>query len=155
MENEVRSQNYFIYKGVAYGIGTQVIFYEHIYKHIFNSKAINQPHTFTGGSSDGWLGFYWIDDTIPRPKIYYNNKSIYSPDEDIKEIVKPVYVELVPWQKQALSNMVNKTVSPDVFGGVLIYIVVMAIGALFKSILLIWVFATVVFIIWLLNQYRT
>jgi hypothetical protein len=106
------------------------------------------------GSSNGWKGFYWEDNTIPRPKIYYNNISIYNPNKEIKEIVEPIYVKLVPWQQKALDNMIDKTVSPDVFGGVVLYILIMILGSLFFARLIIWVFSTVVFVVWLLNQYR-
>jgi hypothetical protein len=154
MKTETYYEGYFIYKGVAYGVGTKVVFYDDVYNHISNSKAKNQPHTFVTGSSSGWKGFYWEENTIPRPKMYYNNISIYNPDKEIKEIIEPVYVELVPWQKQSLNNMVNGTVHPDVFGGVLLYVLVMAVGSIFFARFTIWVFATVVFVIWLLNEYR-
>ena len=155
MKNEIYNENYFIYKGVSYGVGTKVVFTDNVYKNIYNAKAKNQPHTFIRGSNTGWKGFYWEDEASLRPKIYFNNISIYDPDNEIMEIVKPVYVELVPWQQNAWDNMIHKKVTPDVFGGCLLYVMAMIVGTIFVDKLLIWTFATVLFIIWLLNQYRT
>lgn len=155
MVNEIYSENYFIYKGVAYGVGTKVLFTDDIYqKYAYSSKAKNQPHTFTRGSNTGWKGFYWEEDKSSKFKAS-NNVSIYNPDEEIKEIVEPVYVDLIPWQQKALDNMINKKVLPDVFGGCLLYVVIMIVGTLFIDRLLIWIFATMIFACWLLGQYRT
>lgn len=155
MAIEVRSENYFIYKGVEYGIGTTVIFTDEVYQYVYNANARYQPHTFVAGSNTGWKGFSWQDDKIPRPKIYCNNISTYNPDKDIKEIVTPVYAQRISWQQQAIKNMADGKVYADVFGGALLYIVIMIVGAIFVDRWLIWIFSTVVFIIWLLNQYRT
>ena len=155
MKDENHYEGYFIYKDIIYGIGTQVIFNDDVYRYIVNAKAKNQPHTFITGSSGGWKGFYWEDDTIPRPKVYSNNISIYNPDKEIKEIIKPVYYTPVSWQKKAIDNIANGIVQPDIFGGVLLYILAMVIGTLFYARFMIWIFVTIVFIIWLLNQYRT
>ena len=147
--------DYFIYKNVAYGVGTKVRFNNSVKVDYYHRPYSKTPiFEFVTGFDNGEKRFKYVtSDNVCRANVMLQTNN--SLDDAIKEIVKPVYVELVPWQKQALSNMVNKTVSPDVFGGVLIYIVVMLVGALFISRLLIWVFATVVFIIWLLNQYRT
>ena len=154
MKNETGRREYFIYKGVTYGIGTKVLLSEQgCKKHYISEKNKDKPHTFQFGSSSGWYIFNWIDER--GWKYGRSDATITNLDEDIKEIVHPVYVKLVPWQEKALDNMLNKTVSPDVFGGVLLYIVAMIVGAIFKARLLIWFFATAVFIWWLLNQYRT
>ena len=50
--------------------------------------------------------------------------------------------------------MSDKNVCADVFVGVLIYIVIMCIGAIFKDRWMIWIVATAIFGFWLLNQYR-
>ena len=105
------------------------------------------------GSSGGWYVFNWIDER--GWKYGRSDATINNLDEDIKEIVEPIYVELVTWQQKALDNMINKTISPDIFGGVLLYAIAMIVGTLFIDRLLIWVFATVIFVCWLLNQYRT
>lgn len=153
MGNEIYRKDYFIYKGVVYGIGTKVLLSETgCKKHYISQKNKDKPHTFMFGSNDEMYVFNWVDHKGGK----YGSSGITTSnlDEDIKEIVEPVYVELVSWQKKALGNMINGTVHPDIFGGVLLYITVMVVGAIFIDRLLIWVFATVVFIIWLLNQYR-
>ena len=124
-------------------------------RHYVSEKNKDKPHTFGFGYSSGLSVFNWVD---PRGRKYgwsgatINDTNI---DEEIKAIVDPIYVELVSWQQKAVENMFSGEVCTDIFGGVLIYIVVMIVGALFVDRLLIWIFATVTFIIWLLNQYRT
>ena len=151
--NMINEKNYFIYKGVAYGIGTKVLFTEKLYQKYFFNKAKNKPHTFVAGWSNGEKRFqwqecqYWKDGEFSCPHVT-------NPDEEIAEIVEPVYVELIPWQKQAFNNMASGKVHADIFGGVLLYIITMVIGAIFNDRILIWVAATLIFICWLLNQYR-
>lgn len=154
MKNETTRKEYFIYKGVVYGIGTKVILSEiGCKKHYISQKNKDKPHTFMFGSSGGSYIFNWVDER--GGKYGSSGATIYNLDEDIQKIVEPVYVELVSWQEKAISNMVNKTVSPDVFGGCFLYMIAMIVGTLFIDRLLIWAFATVVFVVWLLNQYRT
>lgn len=154
MKNDSYRKDYFIYKNVAYGVGTKILLSEvGCKRHYISQKNKDKPLTFMFGSSGGWYIFNWIDER--GWKYGRSDATINNLDEDIKEIIDPIYVELVPWQQKALDNMVNKTISPDVFGGVLLYAIAMIVGALFIDRLLIWVFATVVFVCWLFNQYRT
>lgn len=154
MKEETGYRGYFIYKGVAYGKGTKVLFTEKVYnKPHFNIKHKDKPHTFIWGSKDGYLGFAWIHKG--GPKYGRSDVGVYNPDEEIAEIVDPVYVEPISWKKQAMNNMLSEDVHPPIFGGVLIYVVIMLVGAIFNSRWLIWIFGTAIFIWWLLNQYRT
>lgn len=154
MGNEITRKEYFIYKGVAYGIGTKILLSDiGCKKYYISQKNKDKPHTFMFGSTGGWYVFNWVDER--GGKYGCSGATITDLDEDIKEIVEPVYVELVSWQQKALDNMINKAVSPDIFGGVLLYAIAVIVGALFIDRLLIWVFTTVIFICWLLNQYRT
>lgn len=154
MNNETLRREYFVYKGVMYGIGTKVLLSDiGCKKHYVSEKNKNKPHTFRFGSNDGWYIFNWIDEGGAR--YGRSNVTIYDLNEDIKEIIEPVYVKFVPWQEKALENMINKKVSSDIFGGALLYTIIMIIGAIFIDRWLIWIFATAIFIIWLLNQYRT
>ena len=99
--------------------------------------------------------FRWCD-TVSRPKHYTILQiNTYNCDQDIGEIVEPVYPQIISWQEKAISNILNEEAVVDVFGGVLIYIVIMLIGAIFQARLLIWLFGTAIFVLWLLNQYRT
>jgi hypothetical protein len=153
MGNETTRKEYFIYKGVTYGIGTKILLSDiGCQKHYVSQKHKDKPFAFAFGYSGKYI-FGWTDER--GWKYGRSDATIIDLEEDIKEIVEPIYVELVPWQQQALNNMINKTVSPDVFGGIFLYIVAMIVGAIFVDRLLIWVFATVVFVVWLLNQYRT
>lgn len=155
MKNTTQYQDYFIYKGVAYGVGTKVLFTEKIHEsYYFTLKAKNQPHIFSGGSSEGWYKFYWQEcEDWRRGEI--SQATVYNPDEEISEIVNPVYVKVASWQEQAMDNMVNQNVYPDIFGGVLLYVITMLVGIIFKDKWLIWIFGTIIFINWLLKQYRT
>lgn len=156
MKNEVTRKDYFIYKNVMYGVGTKVLLNDSVHLRFYNTtRAKDRPYTFTCSFSDGYNLFCSESSNNPKEKWMCGQIQLRNYDEDIKTIIDPVYVELVPWQQKALDNMINKTVSPDIFGGVLLYAMAMIIGALFIDRLLIWVFATVIFICWLLNQYRT
>lgn len=151
-------KDYFIYKGVAYGVGTKVLFSEKMYqKYFFSSKAKNQPHTFFESRTDGVKRFMWKEECDSWKKSEYSVGDVHELDEEIAEIVEPVYVNLVSisWQEKTFDNMINKKVQPDVFSGVLLYIVIMLIGSIFEARILLWSFATVIFIFWLLNEYRT
>lgn len=159
-------QNYFIYNNVAYGIGTKVKILSTVRFSIvktIGSKIKNadeimaQAYTFYGGTTDGKFYFRWqeIDDQFDMKYGARSQVELVNLDKEILEIIEPVYVNLVSWQEKAIDNMLNKKAVADVFGGVLIYIVVMAIGTIFQARILIWLFSTIVFIWWLLNQYRT
>lgn len=147
--------DYFIYKNVAYGIGTKVKFNANAKVDYYHRPYSKTPvFEFVSGFDNGKKCFNYItSDNILRARV--TMQTLNPLDDVIEEIVHPVYVKLVSWQEKALDNMLNGMVSPDVFGGVLLYIVAMIVGAIFKARLLIWFFATAVFIWWLLNQYRT
>jgi hypothetical protein len=158
-------QNYFIYKNVAYGVGTKVKIISTAQFSIIRtigSKMKNtdeikaQIYTFSGGTTEGKFYFLWqeIDNLFDMKHGARSQVELINLDKEILEIVEPVYVKLVSWQEKAISNMLNGETVTDIFGGVLIYIVVMAIGTIFQARLLIWLFSTVVFLWWLLNQYK-
>ena len=155
MSNNTRNEkNYFIYKGVAYGIGTKVLFTEKFYNTLpYSDKAKHQPYTFVSGWGNNQKLFRWHEyEDWKRGE--FRSPFITNPDEEIAEIIEPIYVELIPWQKQAFNNMASGKVHADIFGGILLYIITMVIGAIFNDRILIWVAATLIFICWLLNQYR-
>jgi hypothetical protein len=159
-------QNYFIYRGQAYGIGTKVKFKPTVQFSIITPFASsyrneaeikNQIYTFKNGTTDKNYLFWWYETIDPweQQHLSRSQATTRSPDDDILEIVEPVYVELIPWQQKAIQNMSDKNVCADVFGGVLTYIVIMALAMIFKDRLVIWIVSTGIFMWWLLNQYRT
>ena len=159
-------QGYFIYKGRPYGIGTKVKLdrsakFQTSGSSLTKLKGLDdfkiQIYTFTHGTTDGVFTFYWKENEDPWDWKYYasSQATIYNPDKEIIEIVEPVYVEFVPWQEKAVEDMLSGEAPVDVFGGVLMYIVVMAIASIFKGQWFIWIVVTIIFIRWLLNQYRT
>jgi hypothetical protein len=159
-------QNYFIYKGMAYGIGTKVKIVSSAPFFIIGAigtkmenldEVKNQIYTFDSGTTDGEFFFRWneIEDQLDMKYGIRSQVQLKNLDNEILEVVEPVYVRLVSWQENAINNMFNKEVAADVFGGVLIYIVIMCIGAIFKDRLVIWLVSTAIFSWWLLNQYRT
>lgn len=155
MNNEYDKVNFFIYRNVAYGVGTKVKLKESVHYKTHNTNITkNDLYVFYLGCRNGENIFNWCgpDDrrTVFRSDIWVRNC-----DEDIEEIIEPVYPQFVSWQEKAISNIFSKETVADVFGGVLIYILVMVIGTIFQARLLIWLFSTVVFIGWLLHQYRT
>lgn len=148
------SENYFIYKGIAYGVGTKVLFTEERDQRLCYKGARGKPHTFVAGWSNGEKRFQWQENDDWRKGIF-SIPYITNPDQEIKEIIEPVYANITPWQKQAINNMTSGKVHTDVFGGVLLYIDAMLVGVIFKDRWLIWIFGTIIFVIWLLKQYRT
>ena len=147
--------DYFIYKNMAYGVGTKVKFNNNVKIDYYHRPYSKTPiFEFVKGFDNGEKHFNYVtSDNVQRASVTMQTST--SLDDVIEEIIHPVYVKPVSWQEKSLDNMLNKTVSPDIFGGVLLYMIAMIAGALFIDRLLIWVFATVIFIFWLLNQYRT
>lgn len=155
MNKEYNKVYYFVYCGVAYGVGTKVKLKEHVHTKTYNTTITkNDIYVFQFGCVDGIRMFCWADETR-RPNWHKGLIYIRNCDEDIEEIIEPVYPNFVSWQEKAIDNMVNKTVVADVFGGVLMYIIAMLVGAIFKDRFLIWTIGTVIFGLWLLYQYRT
>jgi hypothetical protein len=155
MNNEHDKVNFFIYRNVAYGVGTKVKLKEPVHYKTYNTNITkNDTYVFYLGCKNGVNIFNWCGPE-DRRKVFRGDIWIKNCDEDIEEIVEPVYPHFISWQKNAMHNILSEETVADVFGGILIYIVVMAIGTIFEARLLIWLFATAVFVWWLLNQYRT
>ena len=155
MKSETYRTDYFVYKGVAYGVGTKVLLNESVHLRFYNTtRAKDRLYTFVCSSSNGYNLFRGEGSGDPKEQWLCGQIRLANYDEDIKKVIYPVHTEIVSWQKKALDNMVNQTVCPDIFGGVLLYIIIMIVGALFFARLTIWIFATITFIVWLLNQYK-
>ena len=166
---EIYCRDYFIYKGVKYGEGTKVRMSD-----VFNAKWKFMPR-----EKEKYESEWSYQDHIDRQKnkreaIYvfksgfrhgldveydfFGNKANYpvtNPDEEIAEIIEPVEYNEISWQRQAAADMVSGRVYADVSGGVFLYIVIMVIGAIFKDRWILWIVGTIIFIGWLLKQYRT
>lgn len=159
-------QNYFIYKGIAYGVGTKVKIVSSAPFFVIGAigtkmknldEVKNQIYTFDSGTTNGEFFFRWneIEDQFDTKYGVRSQVQLKNLDNEILEIVEPVYVQIISWQENAINNIFqNKTVA-DVFGGVLVYIVIMCIGAIFKDRWTIWLISTTIFGLWLLNRYRT
>ena len=146
---DIHRVDYFIYKGVVYGPGTVVkVRKEVIEKHYATKNG--QEYIFKSSYNDGYNTF--IPCVHNDEHHYMIRLSDYT--NDIEDIIKPVYVELVPWQKAAFYNMLSGEGKADVVGGIIIYILVMVGSLIFNEWYLIWGFATLYFIFWLLSQYR-
>lgn len=154
MNNYPDRIDYFIYHGVAYGPGTKVILSDE-FASKYSYKRKNIPHIFTASYSDGYNIFHIQDDSTKSG--LGNSIEVCNYDEDIKEIVYPVYAnkQHTLWQKQAINNMMSGKFHADIFGGVVIYLAVMIVGAIFKDRWLLWIAATIIFINWVLSQYRS
>lgn len=147
-------KGYFVYRGVAYGTGTRVKLKEHMHCPTYVDIVKDDIYVFYNATQNGIHMFHW-DDSAERPKhIKDLQKNIYNCDLDIAEIVEPVEVQLVSWQQKAIQNMTSRKACVDVFGGVLIYIVLMCIATIFKGNWILWILITTGFVWWLLNQYR-
>lgn len=150
LNNKFEREDYFIYHGVAYGPGTIVLFSDGLN---YSNKRKNIPHIFTSGFKDGYKGFQVKDDSTKNG--VRGDIHIYNPDKEIEQIIYPVLFKKTSWQKRALDNMVSGKFHADIFGGVVIYLAVMVVGAIFRDRWLLWIAATIIFINWVLNQYRS
>jgi hypothetical protein len=154
MNNQYNKTYYFIYQGTAYAQATKVKFKKATHLHKWHTTVgANDTYVFYLGC-DGQYVFHWVGPE-ERRMCYRGQMWITNCDMDIEEIVEPIYPQWISWQQQAIQNMSDKNVCTDVFGGVLIYIVIMCIGAIFDDRLTIWLVSTAIFSCWLLNQYRT
>jgi hypothetical protein len=155
MSNEYDKTNFFVYRGVMYGVGTKVKLKESVHYKTHNTNVTrNDMYVFYLGCKNGNNIFNWCGPS-ERRDVFRSSIWIQNCDDDIEEIVEPVNVELVSWQHKAFCNMVNKEATADVFGGVLMYIVIMILAFIFKDRWAIWIVGTAIFAWWLLNQYRT
>lgn len=155
MNNEYDKVNFFIYHNVAYGVGTKVKLKESVHYKTHNTNVTkNDDYVFYLGCQNGNNIFRWCGPD-ERRDVFRGQIWVQNCDEDIEKIVEPVYVHLVSWQEKAIDNMVNKKVTTDVFGGILMYVIIMLLALIFKDRWIIWIVATAIFGWWLLNQYRT
>ena len=155
MNNEYDKVNFFIYRNVAYGVGTKVKLKESVHCKTYNTNVTkDDAYVFYLGCKNGNNIFRWCGPS-ERRDIFRGQIWVQNCDEDIEEIVEPVYVELVSWQEKAIDNIIKGELPTDVFGGVLIYIVIMLLALIFKDCWVIWIVATTIFGGWLLGQYRT
>ena len=154
MDNTLYRTDYFVYHNTAYGVGTKVIFTDEFYhKYYYSNDAQGQAYTFVRGLSNGVSLFHW-DECNDSHSVFNSTIELLHPDQDIKEIVSPVYVNIVPWQHKAVDNIIHNKAQPDIFGGCLLYAIIMIVGLIFIDRWLIWVAGTFIFIAWLLKQYR-
>ena len=150
MSNNFEREDYFIYHGATYGVGTIVLFSDGLN---YSNKRKNIPHIFTSGFKDRYKIFQVKDDNIKSD--IGGSIMIRNPDKEIEQIIYPAYVNKTSWQKQAINNMMSGKFHADIFGGVVIYFAVMLVGTIFYDRWLIWITATIIFINWVLNQYRS
>lgn len=146
--------DYFIYHGIAYGVGTKVLLSDE-FASKYSPVIKNIPHIFTASYSNGY-NIFKIQDNSTKSGLG-SSIEVGNYDEDIKEIVYPIYAnkQHTSWQKQAINNMMSGKFHADIFGGVVIYFAVMLVGTIFYDRWLIWITATIIFVNWVLNQYRS
>lgn len=124
----------FMYKGVAYGIGTKVLV-----ENVFGL----QEATFVGWTKDeGFVG--------------ENYRNSFRTDDCsfIIKIIEPVYYVEKEEPKGKPCSIWTRTGSGswnshnEVCVGLVIYILVMIVGAIFNARILIWIMATIIFFGW-------
>ena len=134
------NNDYFEYKGVKYGIGTKVLVKDLCYG---SSEAV-----FTG-----WKSFKSFESD--RPTI--SRITIDDINTHIIKIIEPVYwqpPEDIPTNRGKKSNIFTRTGSgswqsaDEVTYGLIWYIVIMLIGAIFNDRWIIWTAATIIFFSW-------
>ena len=135
-------RQYFEFKGIKYGIGTIVKVPRMLDIRWFSREEIIEEAEFVGGVCfvfKNLNGSIHLDDLSGKYEQYI-------------EIIKPVY-----YQEPELSKSQNIFLSTgsgswdaynEVCIGLIWYIGVMLLAAIFKDRLIIWVFATLVFFLW-------
>ena len=122
---------YLYYKGQYYDAGTKV--------KIRNKSGEIETATYLGGGSyEPYVSYF----SLNKPETY------------IVEIIEPVYYYPQQQDDAKKSSVFTRTGSgswnshDNVFYGLLLYIAVMIVGAIFKDRWLIWIMATVIFFGW-------
>ena len=146
-------KKHFIYKGKYYGYGTVVKLKPEVYDGLVRIGKCGGIMEFHKGQTNGHYEFRIVTDDI------YQRSCIFLKDpleNSIEYIVKPVEVVPQPAWQNALENYAKtpKGTRPDVTQGVVIYIAVLLLTAIFKDRIGLWILETIVFLVYLVNAYR-
>ena len=140
---------YFCYDDKAYKTGTVVKLDErYINTHLFNGKMLWKYARFSNRiESNGRSKYFFWSHDIPKSNMEYEYCCFFTvPSEDmknaIKEIVKPIEIELTPKTKKKDSE------SQEVIMGWVIYIFALIFSFIFNQWYIIWVFGSIYFFAW-------
>ncbi len=148
------SKNWFEYNGKYYGSGTVVKIKPEIYQNLQSVKKCGGILKFVSGTTNGWMYF---NNTYGKESEHRAGiADFYRPKDIIEKIITPVYVELEPIWKTAANNYNRRDDKYNhlAFTGTTIYVFVMAFGTLFYARWLIYIVATIIYLIYWVNKYR-
>lgn len=147
------TQNYFIFNGVKYGVGTIVKIKPEEYGSRREIERCNGIAEFVGGFESGYLKFSGI---VPDGSRYCGIAIRTDPQDRIDEIIKPVFCEERPMWKVSLANYqaTHPMRRADIAPGTIVYIFAMALLILMKNGWIGCVVATYFYLRYLINIYR-
>lgn len=147
------TRNWFDFKGKRYGVGTIVKIKWEPYGSRHEIERCNGVAKFIGGLDNGYLKFSGI---VPPGTGYCGIAIFTDPNDRIEEIIEPVYYEYRPIWQIAMDNYskTHPTRRADTTPGTILYIAAMIVGSIFKGNWVIWIIATVFYLVYLVNIYR-
>lgn len=145
MNNEIQIVNYFIYNGINYSSGTEIILVDEIYLQ-YNLHLSNNYHVI------------FKERNVINEEILCLVKGvgciIIPNNQYIKAIVKPIYYSKPSTISSAINNYTTRKKTPDIFHGCLWYIFIMLFLLICKNGFLYMIIATAFFVSWLIIEYK-
>lgn len=145
MSNKVQIVNYFVYKGINYSNGTEIILVDKIYL----QYNLNPPNNYN---------VIFKERNIANEEMLCLIKGVgcimIPNNQCVKGIVKPIYYNKPLAIESALNNYTTRKKTPDVFHGWLWYIFIMLFLLICKNGFLYMIIATVFFASWLISKYK-
>ena len=145
MSNKVQIVNYFVYNGINYSNGTEIILVDEIYLQYNLNPPNNYNVTFKERNiiNEEMLCLIKGVGCIIIPNSRY-----------VKGIVKPIYYNKPPAIESAFNNYTTRRKTPDVFHGWLWYIFIMLFLLICNNGFLYMIITTVFFVGWLISKYK-
>ena len=146
-------KKYFTYRGKNYGYGTIVKLKPEVYQGLVRISNCDGVLEFYEGLSNGICKFRVVTDEISKKSSIHLKMPL---ENTIEYIVEPVEIVPQPTWQNALENYSRtpKGTRPDVTQGVIIYIAVLLLTAIFNDRIGLWIIETILFFIYLINAYR-
>lgn len=147
------TRNWFVFHGQRYGIGTLVKLKQEEGGCGREIKRCDGIARFVGGLESGYIKFSGV---VPPGEMYCGIGWVANPEDKIEEILEPVFYENKPTWQMAMDNYKRTppTRRADISPGTILYITAMLVGIIFNARIVIWIFATLLYLWYLVDIYR-